>query len=103
VNEDVAEVLASHPNWRVLCPVPTGSDGTPDLEDPAVAGWIWHTVKAQLPRGSVMRVLCNGKGETVDLEVGGKKRPFRHKFFEGNDESTGVLAARTLLWLWSRR
>jgi hypothetical protein len=39
----------------------------------------------------------------VDLEVGGKKRPFRHKFFEGNDESTGVLAARTLLWLWSRR
>lgn len=103
MKDEIAEALASHPNWGVLCPIPTEEDGTPDLEDPAVVGWIWHAVKTQLPRGSVMRVLCNGRGETVDLEVGGKKRPFRHKFFEGNDESTGVLAARTLLWLWSRR
>jgi hypothetical protein len=103
MSKDIAEALVSHPNWRILCPVPTDDGGMPNLEDPAVAGWIWHAVKSQLPRGSVMRVLCDTRSESVDLEVGGRRRSFRYKFFEGSDESTGVLAARTLLWLWSRR
>ena len=101
MSEEILEALTSHPNWEVMNPI--GDNPEPNLEDPAVAGWMWHTVKVQLPKGSVIRRLWSRRGESVNIQLSGNRASKRNLWFEQNDTVSGVLAAKALLWLWMRR
>ena len=69
MSEEILEALTSHPNWEVMNPI--GDNPEPNLEDPAVAGWMWHTIKVQLPKGSVIRRLWSKRGESVSIQLSG--------------------------------
>ena len=101
MSEEILEALTSHPNWEVMNPI--GDNPEPNLEDPVVAGWMWHTVKVQLPKGSVIRRLWSKRGESVSIQLSGNRASKRNLWFEQNDTVSGVLAAKALLWLWMRR